>query len=185
MEDPEIVALYWEREERALEETEKKYGRLLRQLAFSILRSEADSEEAFNDTLLAAWNAMPEQRPLNLRAFLCRIVRNTALNKRRGLTARKRDSQYDVCLDELSAVLPAGEGVEERFDAAETARLINRFLYNEKEQARRIFLLRYYFFLPPEQIAERLGMKDSTVRSILFRTRNRLLEYLTEEGVTV
>ena len=183
MEDPEIVALYWAREERALKETEQKYGRLLKQLAFGVLRSEADSEEALNDTLLAAWNAMPDQRPLNLRAFLCRIVRTTALNKRRSLTARKRDSQYDVCLDELAAVLPAAEGVEERFDAAETGRLINRFLYTEKEQTRRIFLLRYYCFFTPEQIAERLGMKDSTVRSILFRTRNRLSDYLKEEGV--
>ena len=183
MEDREIVAFFIARNEAALTETEKKYGRLLKQLALGVLRSEEDAEEVVNDAYLSAWNAVPAERPLYLGAYLCRVVRNAALSRLRWKNAAKRGSECEVCIDELTELLPANETVEQRFDADETARLIDRFLYGKKKRVRQIFLRRYWFFDTPEEIAERYGMKPNTVKSILYRTRLQLFEYLKEEGV--
>ena len=182
MEDREIVDLYWARNETALTETGTKYGLLLRKLALGILCSEQDCEEVLNDTYLAAWNSMPDNRPHNLGAYLCRIVRNLALNKRRWRTAEKRNAEYDVCLDELTAFFPSSSSVEDDFDARETARMISSFLYTQDATNRQIFLRRYWFFDTPEEIAEMFGMKPNTVKSILYRTKTKLLRYLREEG---
>ena len=74
MEDNEIVALYWERNETAISETEKKYGRYCYVIGYNILYSHEDSEECVNDTWLNAWNAMPPQKPTKLQMFLAKIT---------------------------------------------------------------------------------------------------------------
>jgi len=75
VEDGQIIDLYWTRDQRAIQETEGKYGRLLHSIAWNLLRSREDSEECVNDTYLRAWNAIPPQRPGALRAWLARITR--------------------------------------------------------------------------------------------------------------
>ena len=57
--DEEIVALYWQREERAIEATDVKYGKYLYTIAYNILRDGLDSEECLNDTYLGTWNSIP------------------------------------------------------------------------------------------------------------------------------
>lgn len=185
MEDRDIVNLFWARDEAALKESEIKYGKLLRKLSLGVLRSEEDSEEILNDTYLAAWNSIPDNRPNNLGAYLCRIARNLSLNKRRWRGAEKRNAEYDVCLEELSEFLPGTAGVEEEFDARETGRLISSFLYTQDPKHRMVFLRRYWYFDTPEEIAERCGMKVNTVKSMLYRTKCRLFAYLKEKGGTV
>ena len=81
MDDRAIVNLYWAREERAIAETQRKYGGFCGRLAKNILTVQEDAEECVNDTYLGAWNAMPPQRPLALFAFLARICRNIACDK--------------------------------------------------------------------------------------------------------
>ena len=81
MEDSAIIDLYWAREERALTESDSKYGGMCRTIAFNILRDRWDSEECVNDTWLRAWNTMPPQRPGVLSAFLSRITRNLSLDR--------------------------------------------------------------------------------------------------------
>lgn len=76
MEDEEIVNLYWQRTEKAISETQKKYARYCGCIAFNILRNEEDAEECVNETYLRAWNAMPPNRPDSLQAFLGKITRN-------------------------------------------------------------------------------------------------------------
>ena len=66
MEDAAIVALYWARDEQALAETATKFGAYCRKIADNILHSAHDVEECENDTWLAAWNSMPDNRPARL-----------------------------------------------------------------------------------------------------------------------
>ena len=80
MDDSIIIDLYWERQEQALIESDRKYGKLCHSIAFNILRDQEDSEECVNDTWLRAWNSMPPQRPSYLRLFLGKITRNLALD---------------------------------------------------------------------------------------------------------
>ena len=90
MEDRAIVDLYWQRSDRAISETEAKYGRYCRTVAFNLLNSIEDSEECVNDTWLRAWNLMPDKRPALLSAFLGGITRNLAISMYRRRTSKKR-----------------------------------------------------------------------------------------------
>ena len=70
MNDQEIIALYWAKEERAISATAEKYGSYCHAIAYNILYDRFDAEECVNDTYLGAWNSIPPQRPNRLAAFL-------------------------------------------------------------------------------------------------------------------
>ena len=101
MEDGQIIELYWSRDQRAIRETDGKYGKLLHSVAWNLLQSREDSEECVNDTYLRAWNAIPPARPGAFRAWLARITRNLSLDlwKRRG--AERRGGGAELLLGEL------------------------------------------------------------------------------------
>ena len=183
MEDRDIVALFWARDEAALRESEAKYGKLLYKLSLGILCAKEDCEEVVNDSLLAAWNAIPPNKPEYLGAFLSRIVRNLSAKKYRYNNAVKRRGEYGVCLEELAEFLPASDSAEKDFDAEETGRLISAFLHTLPPAHRRVFVRRFYFFDSAEEIAALYGMNPNTVKSILYRTKQKLAAYLAGEGV--
>ena len=79
--DQEIIELYWNKDERAIAETERKYGRFLYKIAYGILKNKSDCEECQNDTYLRAWNAIPPEKPATLRLFLAKIMRGTAFDR--------------------------------------------------------------------------------------------------------
>ena len=81
MHDLNIIELYFARDERAIKETDAKYGKLCFKIAYNILHNHEDCEECVNDTYLGVWNAIPPTRPDNFMAFICKIARNTALKK--------------------------------------------------------------------------------------------------------
>ena len=108
MEDSAIIDLYWAREERALSETDTKYGGYCRSIAHNILKNREYSEEWVCDTWLHAWNAMPPQRPSILSSFLGRITRNLSFDRCRRQNAEKRGGgSLPLALDELSECVPA------------------------------------------------------------------------------
>ena len=184
MEDAQIVALYWQREEAAVAESDKKYGQYCRRIARNILENEADAEECVNDTWLKAWNAIPPQRPAKLSVFLGRITRNLALNRRERETAQKRGGGITAAvLEELEGCLPAPMG-----DPAEDMVIretLDRFLAELPAETRQIFLQRYWYLCPVKEIAALHGMGESRVKMILLRARNQLRDLLEQEGITL
>lgn len=182
MEDERIVALFLDRSERAIAETNEKYGRLCHRIAQNILGSKADAEECVNDAYLGLWNSIPPERPVYFSAYLCKLVRNHSLKRLEQLSARKRSAMTEVPLEELESVIP-DEELAPDVDAEELGKLINEFLRREKATARNIFLRKYMFFDSIHEIALHYGMNESTIKSTLRRTRGRLREYLKKEGV--
>ena len=179
MTDQDLVDLYWQRSERAIELTERSYGAYCRTIAFGLLRSDEDSDECLNDTWLAAWNAIPPARPGSLKAFLGKLTRNLAITRLRRLGSLKRGGgSVPLALEELSECLPGSFDPEKALERRELLRCIDRFL----EALPR--LERYFYALTPEELAERLGMKSGAVKSRLYRTRKKLLETLEKEGET-
>ena len=79
MKDEMIVALYWQRDERAIRETELKYGAYLSKIAYNILYDVEDSKESVNDTYLKAWNSMPPHKPGRLCVYLGKITRQLSM----------------------------------------------------------------------------------------------------------
>lgn len=181
MEDYQIIALLFARDERALTEIHTKYGRLLSQLAGNILDVPQDVEECLSDAYLAVWNAVPPNRPNNLMAYLCKIVRNLAITRRRRQYAAKRSVRAEVPLADLEEYLP-DETASEEHDR-ELGEALSSFLSAEKADARNVFLRRYWFCDSVPEIAARYGFSESKVKSMLFHTRKRLAHYLKKEGL--
>ena len=90
MEDKQIVDLYWQRSDLAISETNQKYGRYCRTIAYNICGIAEDAEECVNDTWFRAWNLMPDQRPSVLSAFLGRITRSISIDRIKAKNRIKR-----------------------------------------------------------------------------------------------
>jgi RNA polymerase sigma factor (sigma-70 family) len=180
MEDKEIVRLYHERSEHAIEETKRKYGKMLRFTALRILGDDRDAEECENDVYLGAWDTIPPRSPENLPAYLIRIARNQALKRYHFLQAQKRNRTVTLSLEELGESLT---GVEtEGSSDGELADCLNEFLGGLKPQSRRAFVLRYWYYASIKEIMRECGMSKSQAESQLFRTRNQLRKFLSERG---
>ncbi len=183
--DAEIVALYLERDEQAIAETDRKYGSWLLRVAYNILHNYSDSEECRNDTYLSAWNHIPPDLPRVLQAYLLKLTRNHALDRWRLLHRSKRISpEAMVPLYELDNVLPdTSEAV--KWDSAATAAVINAWMAEAVPQQRYIFLSRYYCMRPLKEIAERTGLSVPGVKKALEKIRQELKERLTQAEVSL
>ncbi|RED54463.1 RNA polymerase sigma factor [Cohnella phaseoli] len=181
MEDQGIIHLYLQRSQQAISETKNKYGAYCRAIARNILSNLADVEECENDAYLAAWNAIPPHRPRKLSVFLGRLTRNIALDRHGYNTAKKRNREFDVILTELEGCLAAPDTVETEYEVGELANAINQFLYALDEQARNLFIRRYWHSDSIEELSIRFNMSGSKAKSLLFRTRNKLRVHLDRE----
>lgn len=185
MEDSRIVELYWARNEEALTVTAGKYGNYCHKIAYNILFSEEDSQECVNDTYLSAWNSMPTARPTLLGAFLASITRNLALDKYRHDHAKRRgDGTVEIALDELLEVAGGGS-TEEEVDKNLLVSALNEFLKELNKETRVIFVKRYFYLDTIEAIGKELGLTEGKVKTTLFRTRQKLKDYLGKEGFSV
>ena len=182
MEDSQIIDLYWARDERALTETERKYGAYCRSISYQIVKNRLDVEECVNDTYLRAWNAMPPQRPFVLRAFLGKIARNLSLKIYEKNHARKRGGgQVCLALEELEDCL--SDGPELRLETAELSRFLDRFVRALPQKDGMIFIRRYWYLDSVADIAHRYHLAAGTVKSSLYRSRNKLRARLEQEGL--
>ncbi len=183
MEDSQIVQLYWERDARAIPASAEAYGTYCHAIAFRILFSEQDAEEAVNDTWLHAWNAIPPHRPSVLSTFLGKLTRRISLTMLQRRQAQKRGGgEFDLVLEELSECVSGGVDVEETVELRELSRAVAAFVRALPEPERRVFTARYYALASMEEIAVRSGFSQSKVKSMLHRTRLRLRAELEKEG---
>lgn len=185
MEDKTIIDLYWARKEEAIHRTEEKYGAYCRKIAGNILTDRQDREECINDTWLKAWNSMPDERPDILSAFLGAITRNLCLDRYRKNHAGKRGGGevayiFDEFMDGAKDREPVTQ-MEER----ELTDALNHYLKNLSVEQRVIFVRRYWYMDSIEDIAKRCACSENRIKSILFRQRGKLKEYLRKEGFDV
>lgn len=183
MNDAEIVALYWNRDEAAIHHTQQKYGAYLSKVAYNILSDFEDSRECVNDTYLKAWKSMPSHKPSILSTYLGKITRQVSIDKFRKKNSTKRyASEYAVSLEELSDSFSDGITPEQALDTKQLDEAINHFLRTLSDDARNTFIGRYYFFDSLKDVARYCGMSEAKVKSMLYRTRQSLKAYLVKEG---
>ena len=184
MDDCAILELFRARDERAADECRKKYGGLCFTVAMNVLGDGRDAEECVNDALLSAWKSIPPESPRSLSAYLCRISRNLALNRRREASAEKRGGgETDAALSELEEVIPSPETVEDAFESGMITEAIERFLSGEPKRNRAIFVRRYWYMHSVRKIAVDSGLTEGAVTSILHRMRKKLKTMLKKEGL--
>lgn len=186
MQDEKIVELYFDRDELALKETEAKFGRYLYKIAFGILNDNSDSEESVNDTYLATWNSIPPNRPQVLSAYLGKLTRRISIDIFRRKNSKKRiASQYAVSLSELEEVVKETGAMEEDMENKALGQAINDFLRTLSKESRVLFVSRYFFCDSLKEAAKNLGISESKAKSSLFRTRQKLKDYLLKEGFEI
>lgn len=183
MNDKEIVELYWKRDENAILMTQEKYQRYLTKIAYNILTDLEDSRESVNDTYLAAWNSMPPHKPEVLSTYLGKLTRRISIDIFRKKNAVKRQaSEFALSISELADCLPGGEMPEDTVETKLLATTINDFLRKQSEEARNLFIGRYYFLDSLKDVAAYCNVSESKAKSTLFRTRCALKEHLRKEG---
>ena len=186
MEDRQIVALYFDRDEAAIAVTEKKYGAYLHRIAYNILDDLQDSQESVNDTYLAAWNSIPPHCPEILATYLGKLTRRISIDifrKRNRL--KRRDSEYALSLSELDETIAVGESTEETIEAKQLASCISNFLRQLPLESRHAFIGRYYYCDSIKDIARYCGISEAKTKTLLYRIRCNLKEYLRKEGYVV
>lgn len=185
MKDEGIISLYLSRSEHAIHETKSKYGKLILSVSFHILNNRRDSEECENDTYYAAWNTIPPRRPNNLKTYLLKIARNLALKRFDYNHADKRDIFMNIPLEELEECIPDHTHDLETSDLEDC---INTFLEQLDTIDRKIFLLRYWYFASIKEIAVELSdysISKSNIETRLFRTRQKLKQYIIERKIHI
>lgn len=178
-----IVQLFHERNETALSELSRKYGRHFVAIAERILCNHEDAKDCVNGAYLKTWDSIPPARPNALKAFVGKIVKCVAVSMLRASTAGKRgNGEIALVLDELGDCVSDGSSVEGEFENKQIVAEINKFLWKCSEFSRRVFVLRYWHCESVSDIAERLGVAENKVSVSLYRTRQGLREYLAKEG---
>ena len=178
MNDSEIIKLYFARDDKAVNETKNKYGKLCNTIAYNILLNKEDTEECVNTAYYRIWNTIPPKKPQSFCGYICAVVRNTAItlyNKRKRC---KSPEQYY----ELEEILSDKISVEQLAESKEAEQLLNRFLKNTSRKNSDAFIMRYYFNMSVSDIAQTLNIGESTVKSRLARTREAIRKYLIKNG---
>lgn len=184
MEDSQIVALFWQRSEQAIAETQQKYGHYCHRIAYNILANKEDAEESVSDTYFKAWNSIPPHRPGVLATFLGKITRRVSIDRWRARNANKRgSSQMVLALEELEECISSKESVEHTYTTKEYLDAYKKFLEKLPETERKVFLLRYWYVESIHGISVKYGFSESKVKSMLHRTRQKLRKCFEEEGL--
>jgi len=179
--DNQILDLFFERSEQAIPALREQYGAYCAAIASRLLSDGRDVEECLSDCWLAVWNAVPPTRPEYFKGWLGAIVRNRALAIGRG-NNRRPDTVDDAAL-ELAVCLPCPEDAHSETLAKELGRAVSDFLRTQKRDVSAAFLRRYWYCDTVEEVAGHMGWTVSKTKTILFRTRNKLWDYLNKEGL--
>ncbi len=185
MDDKQIIDLYFARDEQAIAETEQKYGRFCWRIAMNVLDVWEDAEECISDTWLSAWKQIPPTVPQSLKAFLGRIVRNLSISRLRAMRAKKRYNGMEVLLSELGDCVPSDQHVEQTVEAKELSGYISEWLDSLSEEDCALFVRRYWFGDPVQELAEKCGITATQMAQRMLRLRKSLRAALEQKGVAL
>lgn len=182
MEDSRIIALYWQRDESAIAETDHKYGGLCRSIAANLLSDRRDAEECVSDCYHHAWNAMPPQRPDSLRAWLGRVVRNLSIDRFRAGRAKRRFDGTEQLLSELADCIPTPDSTAQATETAALTQAINCWLAGLAPGDRALFVRRYWYGEPLQVLAQAASVPPNRLAQRMRRLRAGLKTALEKEG---
>ena len=186
LEDEQIIGLYWKRDEKAIRETDIKYGKFLLKIAYNILNDSSDCEECQNDTYLGIWNAIPPTYPAVFPAFITQIMRRIAINRYKEKKAKKHvPSEFTVSMEDLYDTLQASDSIETELETNEIGHLISDYVRGLSKQNRFIFVGRFYMADSVENIANELDLTPSSIYKALERIKIGLKNHLEKKGVII
>lgn len=182
MNDSQIIELYFQRSETAITETSKKYEKYCKSIIYNITRNNEDTKECLNDTYMSLWESIPPNKPTSFSSYIGRIARNIAINfSLKKKTKKRNNGQLDFILSELEECIP-NKTLEDVYDEKILLSCINEFLESLPPLNRKVFVRRYWLANSIKEISKQYDMNENNVKSLLFRMRASLKEYLEKEG---
>jgi RNA polymerase sigma-70 factor (ECF subfamily) len=183
--DAELVARVVSGDGAAFELLMRRHNRRLYRIARSVLRDEADAEDALQEAYLAAYRAIGSFRgEASLATWLSRLVLNHCLARRRREHRRAG----------IVAIVPESTVTEDQHDFAQDVETPDRALVRSElrellerkvgelpEAFRTVFMMRCVEELTVEETAELLNIPEATVRTRHFRARSLLRESLAQD----
>lgn len=185
MKDEQIIELYLQRNEKAIEETQDKYGSYCFRIAKNILVIKEDADECVNDTWNLTWNKIPPIIPMSLKAFLGKLVRDLSLSRYRANHAQKRYSGIEVMFDELEECIPSDFDVEQSFDNQQLSEMINSWLDSLSKEDRVLFIKRYYYGDTVKNLAKVHDCTENQMAQKMMKLRKNLKAFLFTKGVKI
>ena len=184
--DARILALYLARDENAIAETDRKYGKYLFTVAYNALHDPLDAKDCLQDAYVDTWNAIPPTVPRVFKAFLATVTRRLAI-KRYYARQKKRaiPSEMTVSLCELEDFVAGDGDVDAAFDARRLGAILSDFIRSLSDRRQFIFMSRYYASEPIDTVARHLRHSRSAVNKELAAIRSALKEKLESEGYSV
>ena len=184
--EAQIIELYWQRDERAIKETDRALRTQLLSLAKNLLRDTQDAEECLNDTYVRVWNSIPPARPDSLKAYVLSIMRKVAINRYKASKRQKRvPAQMISSLSELGDMLSDGDSFHTEQEARALGEILTEFSSTLSDRRAFIFMSRYYLCRPIDEIAQKLGCSKSTVNKEIAAIKQELRQLLESEGYQV
>lgn len=148
----------------------RQHARFVYQVAYAVLRHPQDAEDAAQETFIRVWKHARELSDvLNQRAWLARIAWRVAVDRRRKLSVPAAEED----LLELPASLP---GAETSVIRSQQAALLEKMIAGLPKELRDTLTLSTVEEMTSVEIAEVLGIPESTVRVRLLRARQMLRE---------
>ena len=185
MDDKQIIELYFERNEQAIKETEKKYGRFCHCIAMNVLGIHEDAEECVNDTYYSVWKQIPPTIPEIFKVYLGRITRNLSISRFRAMRAKKRYSSMEIMLSELNDCVPSSSNVEQTIEVMQLSDYISEWLDSLPEEDCALFVRRYWFGDEVQELAKKCGITAAQMAQKMLRLRKSLKTALEQKGVAL
>lgn len=183
LQEQQIIGKLFARSEDAFSDMEEVYGKLCSRLIGQILnQDQEDVKECMNDVYLGVWNTIPPEKPQSLQAYICKIARNLALKRLEYHTSQKRHGTVLSLQEELDACLPPAKN---DYDELELAEIMNQFLETLDTESRALFVRRYWYAEPIEELAADFGYSKNHISVKLGRIRKKLKKYLEQEEIYV
>lgn len=184
MRDTEIVDLYWERNESAIDQTRMRYEGYCDEISWRILENREDVQECLNDTWLQTWNSIPSNRPLSLKSYVGRITRNLSLNRFKKETRKKRGgNETEAVYEELAEFLGQEDTVARNLEKRQFLDFLTDYLNSVSKRDREIFVLRFWYLETPKEIANTFGVSEKEIYNRLYLLRRRFQEKWKKEDM--
>lgn len=179
--DNQILELFFERSDEAIPALQMQYGAYCAAIAQKFLADPRDVEECLSDCYMSVWKSIPPTRPIHFKGWLGAVIRHQALAI--GKKNDRRPPETDETALELAVYLPYSEDSCSEVEARDLSRAVSDFLWKQKCDVRKAFVLRYWYSETVEEVASRMGWSVSKTKSVLFRLRNLLRQHLDKEGL--
>ena len=164
-----------------LEHYIEAYGTDIYSFCIRLTQNREQAEELYQDTFLAMCEKEDWKEEGNVKSYLLGITIKLWQNRKRKFAWRKRiAAEIPVSKEQGLEAFSADENLEQHMVSKEEQEAVWKAVYKLPEQLRIVILLYYMEDFKVAEIAEKLSLSISNVKSKLMRARRYLKQELED-----